>query len=129
MRYFCAVYRFISSFGSAAIGDSGISNAAMFEAYKQRCTDKEVREDIPAPIRAALWASIRGMPEPKDWLQTFRLSRETIDGRTCQAIQHTTGQPYFSETIRLWYRGAVDNFKVYAVDKGAYCVMQFPADS
>lgn len=105
------------------------SNTAMFEAYKQRRTDQEVREDIPAPIRAALWASIRGMPEPKDWLQTFRLSRETIDGRTCQVIHHTAGRPYFSETIRLWYRGAVDNFKVYAVDKGTYCVMQFPADS
>lgn len=101
----------------------------MFEAYKQRCTDKEVREDIPAPIRAALWASIRGMPEPKDCLQAFRLSRETIDGRTGQVIHHTAGRPYFSETIRLWYQGAVDNFKVYAVDKGAYCVMTFPADS
>ena len=61
------------------------------------------------------------MPEPKDWLQTFRLSRETIDGRTCPMIHHTAGRPYFSETIRLWYRGAVD--------KGAYCFMQFPADS
>ena len=90
----------------------------MFEAYKQRRTGQEVREDIPAPIRAALWASIRGMPEPKDWLQTFRLSRETINGRTCPMIHHTAGRPYFSDTIiRLWYQGAVGNFKVYVVDK------------
>lgn len=101
----------------------------MFEGYKERRTDPEVREDIPAPIRAALWASIHKMPEPKDCLQTFRLNRESIDGRTCQVIHHTTGRPYFSETIRLWYGGAVDNFKVYAVDKGDYCIMQFPSDS
>ena len=83
----------------------------MFETYEKRRTDQKVHENIPAPIRAALWASIQKTPEPKDRLQTFRLSR----GRTCQVIHHTTGRPHFSETIRLWY-------------KGVYCFMQFPAD-
>ena len=101
----------------------------MFEVYKEWRTDLEAREDLSPLIRSEIWASINRLPEPKDCLQTFRLNRESIDGRTCQVIHHTTGRPYFSETIRLWYGGAVDNFKVYAVDKGDYCIMQFPADS
>lgn len=100
----------------------------MFENGIEQRVDPDVREDIPAPIRAALWISIRRMPEPKDRIQTFRLNREIVDGRTCQVIHHTTGRPYFSETIRLWYSGAVHNFRVLAVDKGEYCILSFPAD-
>ena len=98
----------------------------MFE--NEHRVDDAVKEDIPAPVRAALWRTIRATPVLKDRIQVFRLSREVIDGRACQVIRHTQGRPHFSEVVRMFFKDAVDNFKIYCIDKGAFSVMQFTAD-
>ena len=91
----------------------------MFEDSKGRFLTRGVDEKIPRDIQLFLWEAIDLMPEPKDYLQVFRLS--VANG--LQVIHHTAEQPNFEMTYVL---ATVDTYvteKVYVIDDREHCTM------
>lgn len=66
----------------------------MFEKSKGRYLSRGVNDSIPLELQIFMWNAIDQMPEPKDYLQVFRLSVEN----GLQIIHHTTEQPEFDMT-------------------------------
>ena len=91
----------------------------MFEKNKGRYLTRGVSAEIPPELQLFMWQAIDQMPEPKDYLQVFRLSVEN----GLQVIHHSSEQPEFEMTYIL---AAVDthiNEKVYVIDDGDHCTM------
>jgi hypothetical protein len=84
----------------------------MFESNKGRYLTRGVDAEIPQDIQLIMWEAIGHMPEPKDYLQVFRLSVANV----LQVIHHTAEQPNFEMTYVL---ATVDTYvteKVYVID-------------
>ncbi len=90
----------------------------MFEKSKPRYLTRGVDLEIPLKIQIFMWETIDKMPEPKDYLQIFRLSN--MNG--IQVINHTSEQPEFDMTYILTVTKAV-TAKVYVIDDGDHCTM------
>ncbi len=90
----------------------------MFEKSKKRYLTRGVDSEIPLEIQIFMWEAIDKMPEPKDYLQIFRLSN--MNG--IQVINHTSEQPEFDMTYILTVTKAV-TAKVYVIDDGDHCTM------
>ena len=91
----------------------------MFEKNKGRYLTRGVDADIPAELQLFMWQAIDQMPEPKDYLQVFRLSVEN----GLQVIHHTTEQPEFDMTYILAAADTAVTEKVYVIDDGEHCTM------
>jgi hypothetical protein len=91
----------------------------MFEKTKGRYLTRGVDADIPAELQLFMWQAIDQMPEPKDYLQVFRLSVEN----GLQVIHHTTEQPEFDMTYILAAADTAVTEKVYVIDDGEHCTM------
>ena len=91
----------------------------MFEKTKGRYLTRGVDADIPAELQLFVWQAIDQMPEPKDYLQVFRLSVEN----GLQVIHHTTEQPEFDMTYILAAADTAVTEKVYVIDDGEHCTM------
>ena len=91
----------------------------MFEKTKGRYLTRGVDADIPAELQLFMWQAIDQMPEPKDYLQVFRLSVEN----GLQVIHHTTEQPEFDMTYILAAADTAVTEKVYVIDDGDHCTM------
>ena len=91
----------------------------MFEPEKKRYLTRGVDETIPLEIQIFLWAAIDNMPNPKDYLQVFKLSVEN----GLQVIHHTSEQPEFDMTYVLPTVENTVNAKVYCIDSEEYCTM------
>ena len=91
----------------------------MFEKSKGRFLTRGVDEKIPRDIQLFLWEAINQMPEPKDYLQVFRLS--VSNG--LQVIHHSTEQPEFEMTYVLATVDTHITEKVYVIDDGDHCTM------
>ena len=85
---------------------------------KSRYLTKGVRAEIPFELRLFMWACIENMPNPKDYLQVFRLS-VSYDK---QMITHEQEQPEYKKEYVLNSRTAINN-KVYVIDDGDYSTM------
>ena len=48
----------------------------MFEKSKGRYLTRGVDAEIPIELQVLMWQAVDRMPEPKDYLQVFRLSEE-----------------------------------------------------
>ena len=48
----------------------------MFEKSKDRYLTRGVDAEIPLYLQMFLWDAVDNMPQPKDYLQVFRLSEE-----------------------------------------------------
>ncbi|WP_277218685.1 DUF960 family protein, partial [Ruminococcus callidus] len=48
----------------------------MFEKSKGRYLTRGVDAEIPIALQVMMWQAVDQMPEPKDYLQVFRLSEE-----------------------------------------------------
>ena len=86
--------------------------------FTNRYITKGVQSEIPAVLQIFMWDCISALPEPKDYLQIFRLS--CIDGK--QKIIHEQEQPEFKREYIL----AVPNpitAKVYVIDSDTYSTM------
>ena len=66
----------------------------MFEKSKGRYLTRGVDAEIPLYLQMFLWDAVDNMPEPKDYLQVFRLSKES----GLQIVHHTSEQPQFEMT-------------------------------
>ena len=91
----------------------------MFESNKERYLTRGVDAEIPRDIQLIMWEAIDHMPEPKDYLQVFRLTVE--DG--LQIIRHESEQPEFAMTYVLPTVSQTVTQKVYVIDDGDHCTM------
>ncbi|MFQ9436715.1 MAG: DUF960 family protein [Ruminococcus callidus] len=66
----------------------------MFEKSKGRYLTRGVDAEIPIELQVLMWQAVDQMPEPKDYLQVFRLSKES----GLQIVHHTSEQPQFEMT-------------------------------
>ncbi len=79
---------------------------------------KGVQSEIPAVLQIFMWDCINVVPEPKDYLQIFRLS--IYDGK--QKIIYEQEQPEFKREYILNLPEPV-NAKVYVIDDDDHCTM------
>ena len=91
----------------------------MFEKSKKRYLTRGVDESIPLDIQIFMWEAIDRMPEPKDYLQVFRLTKQN----GLQVIHHTSEQPEYSMTYILPTMTKTVTAKVYVIDDGEHCTM------
>ena len=86
--------------------------------FTNRYITKGVQSEIPAVLQIFMWDCILALPEPKDYLQIFRLS--IYDGK--QKIIHEQEQPEFKREYILKLSEPVDA-KVYVIDSETYSTM------
>jgi len=91
----------------------------MFEKDKKRYLTRGVDSEIPLEIQILMWQCIDRMPEPKDYLQVFRLSVEN----GLQVIHHTSEEPEYNMTYILPTIANPVTAKVYVIDDGEHCTM------
>ena len=90
----------------------------MFEKSKGRYLTRGVDAEIPIELQVLMWQAVDQMPEPKDYLQVFRLSEEN----GLQIVHHTSEQPLFEMTYIVEVKKPV-TAKVYIIDDGEHCTM------
>ena len=86
--------------------------------HGQRYMTRGVQAEIPLDLQLFLWCLINKLPEPKDYLQVFRLSI----GVNGQHIVHEQEVPEYHEE----YDFQIDNpvtAKVYVIDDGDHSTM------
>ncbi len=86
--------------------------------FKNRYITKGVQSEIPIVLQLFMWDCINAVPEPKDYLQIFRLS--IYDGK--QKIIYEQEQPEFKREYILNLPEPV-NAKVYVIDDVDHCTM------
>ena len=91
----------------------------MFEKSKKRYLTRGVDSEIPLDIQIFMWETIDKMPEPKDYLQVFRLTEQN----GLQVIHHTSEQPEYEMTYILPTLTKAVTAKVYLIDDGDHCTM------
>lgn len=91
----------------------------MFEKNKPRYLTRGIDDTIPIELQMFMWEAIDRMPEPKDYLQVFRLSN--ING--LQVIEHTSEQPEYKMQYILAETSKTVTAKVYVIDSEEYCTM------
>ena len=90
----------------------------MFEKSKDRYLTRGVDAEISIELQVMMWQAVDQMPEPKDYLQVFWLSKES----GLQIIHHTSEQPQFEMTYIAEAEKPV-TAKVYIIDDGDHCTM------
>ena len=91
----------------------------MFESSKKRYLTKGVNETIPFEIQLFLWEAIDRMPQPKDYLQIFRL----FEMEGMQVVEHSAEQPEYKMHYVLTNVNNIVSAKVYVIDSEEYCIM------
>lgn len=91
----------------------------MFETSKGRYLTRGVDSCIPLLLQIYMWNCVDELPEPRDYLQVFRL--HVVDG--VQHIMHSTEEPEYEKEHIL--RDIVETVtaKVYIIDDGDHCTM------
>lgn len=91
----------------------------MFEKEKGRYLTNGVNTSIPLELQIFMWEAIDRMPEPKDYLQVFKLSVEN----GLQVVKHSSEQPEFEMTYVLPTADTQITEKIYVIDSEEYCTM------
>lgn len=91
----------------------------MFEPEKKRYLTRGIDESIPLELQIFLWEAVDRMPEPKDYLQIFRLNVEN----GLQIVKHTSEQPEFKMQYILAEVEKTITAKIYVIDDGENCTM------
>lgn len=85
----------------------------------QRYLTRGVQSEIPVELQLFMWALITQLPEPKDYLQVFRLS---VSDDGTQHIIHEQEVPAYSREYDVQTDNPV-SAKVYVIDDGDHCTM------
>lgn len=85
---------------------------------KSRYLTRGVQAEIPFELQLVMWSCIDKLPDPKDYLQVFRLSVSD----DMQIVTHEQEEPEYSKEYRL-NTGTSITQKVYVIDDGDYCTM------
>ena len=91
----------------------------MFEPDKPRYLTRGIDASIPLEIQLFLWNAIDNMPEPKDYLQIFELTKKS----GLQCILHKSEQPEYNMTYILPTVENAIECKIYCIDSTDYCTM------
>ena len=86
--------------------------------FTKRYITKGAQSEIPIELQIFMWRCIDSMPEPKDYLQVFRLS--SFEGK--QKIVHEQEQPEYKKEYILTVEKPIIA-KVYVIDDGDHCTM------
>ena len=80
---------------------------------------------LPFPTQLLLWKMIDYMPEAKDYLQVFQLSKEIVDGKPVQKVHHKQEMPNYQEVAHLGIIPTHDikNGKIFVIDDGDHSTM------
>lgn len=85
----------------------------------QRYLTRGVQSEIPFELQLFMWALIAQLPEPKDYLQVFRLS---VSDKGTQRIVHEQEEPEYRKEYDIQVDTPI-NAKVYVIDDGDHCTM------
>ena len=85
----------------------------------QRYLTRGVQAEIPFELQLFMWALIAQLPEPKDYLQVFRLS---VSDNGTQRIVHEQEEPQYHKEFDIVFDNPI-NAKVYVIDDGNHCTM------
>lgn len=86
--------------------------------FTNRYMTRGVQFEIPIALQVFMWDCVTAVPEPKDYLQIFRLSE--ADGK--QKIIHEQEVPEYKREYLLAFPKPV-NARVYVIDDGDHCTM------
>ncbi|MGN1480581.1 DUF960 domain-containing protein [Porcipelethomonas sp.] len=86
--------------------------------FTNRYITKGVQSEIPIVLQIFMWDCVTAVPEPKDYLQIFRLSE--CNGK--QRIVHEQEVPEFKREYLLAFPNPI-TAKVYVIDDGDHCTM------
>ena len=86
--------------------------------FTNRYTTRGVQTEIPISLQIFMWDCVTAVPEPKDYLQIFRLSE--ADGK--QKIVHEQEIPDFKREYLLAFPNPI-TAKVSVIDDGDHCTM------
>lgn len=86
--------------------------------FTNRYITRGAQSEIPIELQIFMWSCINALPEPKDYLQVFRLSLS--DGK--QKIVHEQEQTEYKKEYMLNTTIPV-TAKVYVIDDGDHCTM------
>lgn len=78
---------------------------------------KGVQEEIPPVLQLFIWKLVLQLPEPKDYLQVFKLSNQ--NGK--QKIIHIQEQPEYEKEYILDMAPVIE--KIYVIDDKDHCTM------
>ena len=85
----------------------------------QRYLTKGIQTEIPFDLQMFMWYLINQLPEPKDYLQVFRLS---VSDNGNQHIIHEQEVPAYSREYDVQTDNPV-SAKVYVIDDSDHCTM------
>ena len=91
----------------------------MFEESKPRYLTRGIDAEIPLELQMFIWEVVDRMPEPKDYLQAFRLTEQN----GWPIIHHTAEQPEYEMTYILPTMTKAVTAKVYIIDDCDHCTM------
>lgn len=86
--------------------------------FQNKYITRGVQTEIPPVLQIFMWDCITALPEPKDYLQVFRLS----SCRGMQSIVHEQEQPEYKKEYLLNFPNPI-TAKVYVIDNGDHCTM------
>lgn len=84
----------------------------------QKYITKGIDREIPLWIQNFIWYAIETMPEPKDYLQVFKLSTDC--GK--QKIVHTQEVPEYTKAYSLTSDNPI-TAKIFVIDDDDHCTM------
>lgn len=85
----------------------------------QRYLTRGVQAEIPLELQLFMWYLINQLPEPKDYLQVFRLS---VSDKGTQRIVHEQEEPEYRKEYDIQVDTSI-NAKVNVIDDGDHCTM------
>ena len=85
----------------------------------QRYLTRGVQTEIPFDLQMFMWYLINQLPEPKDYLQVFRLS---VSDNGNQKIVHEQEEPEYRKEYDIDIENPI-TAKVYVIDDGDHCTM------
>ena len=89
----------------------------MFDS--DRYLTRSVQATIPFDLQMFMWFLVTILPEPKDYLQVFRLS---VSDNGTQRIVHEQEEPQYHKEFDIVFDNPI-NAKVYIIDDGDHCTM------
>ena len=90
----------------------------MFEKSKGRYLTRGVDAEIPLYLQMFLWDAVDNMPEPKDYLQVFKL----VANGTNQHVTHSQEEPAYERTITFPTDEPI-TAKIFVIDDETHSTM------
>ena len=84
----------------------------------ERYITRGVQSEIPIELQIFMWSCVNALPEPRDYLQVFRLF--SFEGK--QKIVHEQEKPEYKKEYILKAEATV-TAKVYVIDDGDHSTM------